>query len=66
MLVEGTTYTEMFDRDAHCLFVRDYLPRRFAHWDRVSSAYQDFAAPGGTVKSFSTAVARKPDARVAQ
>ena len=60
VLVEGTTFMDMFDRDAHCLFARDALPRRFAAWDVISCVHQDFAAPGDTVKAFSTLVARKP------
>jgi tellurite methyltransferase len=62
VLVEGTTYMDMFDRDAYCLFPREFLPSRFgfAGWDVISSAYQDFAAPGATLKSFSTVVARRP------
>ena len=62
VLIEGTTYLDMFDPAAHCLFARDLLARNLAHWNVVSLEYQDFAAPGGTVKSFSTIVARKPAA----
>lgn len=60
VLVQGTTYLEMFDRDAHCLFARDFLPNQLVRWQVISSAHQDFAAPGDTVKSFSTVIARKP------
>lgn len=62
VLVEGTTYRDMFDPAAHCLFPRDHLARSLAHWKVISLEYQDFAAPGGTVKSFSTIVAHKPAA----
>ncbi len=60
VLVEGTTYLEMFDPQGHCLFARDALSRRFATWDMLSSTHRDFAAPGGLNKSFATIVARKP------
>lgn len=60
VLVEGTTYMDMFDPDMHCLFHRDFLQSRFAGWQVIASADQDFAAPGDTVKVFSTIVARKP------
>ncbi len=65
VLVEGTTYMEMFDAQSHCLFARDALPRRFAHWQVVSSALSDFPARGGLNKSFSTVIARKPVAATA-
>lgn len=60
VLVEGTTYMDMFDPDAHCLFARDFLQARLAGWQVIESGYQDFAAPGNTVKSFATIVASKP------
>ena len=60
VLVEGTTYMEMFDAQSHCLFARDALSRRCAHWEVISSTLSDHAAPGGMLKSFSTVIARKP------
>jgi tellurite methyltransferase len=60
VLIEGTTYMEMFDPQGYCLFERDALSRRFAHWQVISSTHGDFAAPGGLNKSFATAIARKP------
>lgn len=60
VLVEGTTYMEMFDPRAHCLFARDALARRYARWDILSSTLSDFPAPGGLNKAFATVVARKP------
>lgn len=60
VLVEGTTYMDMFDPQGHCLFERDALTRRFGKWDILSSAHSDFAAPGGLNKAFATLVARKP------
>ncbi|MDP2017326.1 cyclopropane-fatty-acyl-phospholipid synthase family protein [Hydrogenophaga sp.] len=60
VLVEGTTYMDMFDPDMHCLFPRDFLQTRFAGWEVLSCDQQDFAAPGDTVKAFSTIVVRQP------
>ncbi|WP_332740511.1 methyltransferase domain-containing protein [Hydrogenophaga sp.] len=60
VLVEGTTYMDMFDPEAHCLFAKDFLETRLAGWQVIESRHQAFAAPGDTVKSFATIVARKP------
>ncbi len=60
VLVEGTTYLDMFDPTAHCLFPRDFLQTCLAGWEVIASTHQDFAAPGNTVKSFASIVARKP------
>lgn len=60
VLVEGTTYLDMFDPQGHCLFARDEMRKCFARWEMVRSDRQDFPAPGGQVKSFITVVARKP------
>lgn len=60
VLIEGTTYMDMFDPEAHCLFPKDFLQTRFAGWQVISWDLRDFAAPGDTVKSFATIIARKP------
>lgn len=60
VLVEGTTYTDMFDAGGHCLFARGELADRFARWDVLHSAFDDFEAPGARLKSFATVIARKP------
>ena len=60
VLVEGTTYLDMFDPDAHCLFARGELAHCFAGWEGAVVAFSDHPAPGGTVKSFATLMARKP------
>jgi tellurite methyltransferase len=59
VLIEGTTFLDMFDAQ-HCLFGREELSRAFAGWTVLHEAVQDFAAPRGLVKRFSTVVARKP------
>jgi tellurite methyltransferase len=62
VLVEGTTYLDMFDPAAHCLFAREALRERFAGWEIVAHEWSDFDAPGGTRKAFATVIARKPPA----
>jgi tellurite methyltransferase len=60
VLVEGTTYMDMFDPRAYCLFARDELARAFAGWQLELARHQSFDAPGATKKEFATVVARKP------
>ncbi len=60
LLVEGTTYMDMFDPAGHCLFARDALRERFADWEIVHHEWNDFDAPHATRKSFATVIARKP------
>jgi tellurite methyltransferase len=60
VLVEGTTYMEMFDPDAYCLFGRDELGEAFAGWDVLLSRHEDFPAPGNMLKRFHTLAARAP------
>lgn len=60
VLIEGTTYLDMFDPNGYCLFARDEMHKRFAGWEILRSEYQDFPAPKEQVKSFVTLVARKP------
>ena len=62
VLVEGTTYLEMFDAKSHCLFSRSELESRFSGWNILHSEFNDFEAPGGTNKAFATLIARKPGA----
>jgi tellurite methyltransferase len=59
VLIEGTTYLEMFGDSAYCLFGRDDLSAAFAGWTKLRSSYEDFAAPGNSVKRFHTLVARR-------
>lgn len=58
VLIEGTTYLDMFDPAAYCLFGRGELRKAFAGWEILSETLQDFPAPGGAVKAFATIVAR--------
>jgi tellurite methyltransferase len=61
VLVEGTTYLDMFDPKEHCLFARDAIQANFHGWEILHQEWQDFAAPKDQVKFFVTLVARKPD-----
>lgn len=60
VLVEGTTYLDMFSPQGHCLFRAHELLERFVGWTVMDHALQSFEAPGGTKKVFSTVIARKP------
>lgn len=62
LLVEGTTYLDMFDPASHCLWPTAELESRFAGWEILLSESSDFGAPRGTVKRFATVIARKPAA----
>ena len=62
VLVEGTTYLDMFDPKSHCLFSRSELESRFSGWNILHSEFSDFEAPGATNKAFATLIARKPRA----
>lgn len=59
-LIEGTSYLDMFGKADYCLFARDELPGRFAGWEVLHSGFPNFDAPGQTIKSFVTLIARKP------
>jgi tellurite methyltransferase len=60
VLIEGTTYLEMFGPDPYYLFGHTEMQDRFAGWELIESRYDNFEAPGATTKSFATVVARKP------
>lgn len=62
VLVQGTTYLDMFDPAGYCLFGRDELSAAFAGWQVVLSRHEDFPAPGNALKRFHTLVARAPRA----
>ncbi len=62
VLIEGTTYMDMFDPAGHCLFAPDELEHRFADWEILAAERREFPAPGERVKAFSTVIARRPEA----
>jgi tellurite methyltransferase len=59
LLVEGTTYLDMFEPGSSCLFPRGELEKRFSGWEIVHSEHRDFPAPEQRVKSFDTLIARR-------
>jgi tellurite methyltransferase len=60
VLVEGTTYLDMFDSSGHCLFAASELRHRFAGWTIERLEFGDFDAPQHALKRFCTVIARKP------
>ena len=60
VMIEGTTYLDMFDPQDHCLFSRAEMERRFAGWNILHAESSNFAKPDNRVKSFVTVIARKP------
>ena len=60
VLVQGTTYLDMFDPQQHCLLRAEQLRARFADWQIERWVLQDYPAPHGQVKSFASLIARKP------
>ena len=60
VLIEGTTYMDMFAPEGHCLFKPTDLTQSFAGWDVLMNKADTFSAPGGTQKVFATVIARKP------
>ena len=65
VLVEGTTWLEMFDPAGHCLFAPGELARRFGDWTIERAEASEFPAGGDRIKAFVTVVARKPGAQAA-
>ena len=60
VLVEGTTYLEMFDPAAYHLFTREELVAPFAGWSFLTERADEFPAQGDTLKRFLTFIARRP------
>ena len=60
VLVEGTTYLDMFEPEHYYLFSENELRQRFSGWGVLEFRRDSFPAPGQTVKEFATVVARKP------
>lgn len=61
VLIEGTTWLDMFGTENCCLFARNELAGRFAGWNILHSEFRDFEAPEQKLKSFATLIARKPE-----
>ncbi len=60
VLVEGTTFMDMFDGENYHLFQEGELEARFVDWEILESRYDSFAAPEETRKDFLTLVVRRP------
>lgn len=60
LLVQGTTYTDMFGADDHCLLRRGELVRSFLDWQVISSERSEFSVADGRIKAFETVIARRP------
>jgi tellurite methyltransferase len=60
VLVQGTTYMDMFDPAQHHLFDPAEPARAFDGWALVHTALEDFDAPRGLRKRFATVIARRP------
>ena len=60
VLIEGTTYLDMFDPDNYCLFPKHELEQQFEGWTILESVYQTFSAPREMVKEFVTVIAEHP------
>jgi tellurite methyltransferase len=59
LLVEGTTYFELFGDDEYYLPPPNRLEQAFEGWTIRSSCLQHFDAPKDTCKKFSTVIAQK-------
>ncbi|HSN20214.1 MAG TPA: class I SAM-dependent methyltransferase [Usitatibacter sp.] len=59
VLVEGTTFLDMFDPAGHCLWKPEDLEAAFSGWELACVADDEFPAPHGSVKRFRTLIARK-------
>ena len=60
VLVEGTTFLDMFQPDGHYLYARGELEELFAGWTILSSDHASFPAPGEKCKEFATVIAAPP------
>ena len=60
VLIEGTTYLDMFEPGHFTLFGENELKDGFAGWNLLESRYDSFEAPGSTVKRFASVIVRKP------
>lgn len=60
VLIEGTTFLDMFDPADYYLFRRNELREAFAGWEIIGETVETFPAPGNLAKCFATIIARKP------
>lgn len=60
VLIEGTTYLDMFDPLGYTLFSEEDIMSTFRHWHVLHAAVQQFDAPRASVKRFLTLAVEKP------
>jgi tellurite methyltransferase len=60
VLIEGTTYLDMFEPNEYHLFSENEVADSFAGWTLEYSKVESFPAPSASVKRFCTLVARRP------
>lgn len=59
VLIEGTTFLDMFEPNHYYLFGQHELQEQFKDWEIIEAKYDNFEAPGPSLKMFITLVARK-------
>mgnify|MGYP002783859817 CR=1 FL=1 len=59
VLIEGTTYLDMFEPGSSYLFAEGQVLSAFSSWCVAARWIDEFAAPGGTSKRFETVIARR-------
>lgn len=59
VLIQGTTFMDMFDPGGYYLFEENELPRAFHGWTTEYVKFQSFPAAKDTVKRFCTLIARR-------
>lgn len=59
VLVEGTTYLDMFEPGRYHLFSENEWRQHFRGWEILEFRHDSFPAPNQTVKEFATLIARK-------
>lgn len=60
VLIEGTTFMDMFDPASHCLWRTSEIESALAGWETLYQHDAEFPARDGLIKRFRTLVARKP------
>lgn len=60
VLIEGTTYMDMFSAEGHCLFKPEEVRDALRGWELLSYEQEEFTAPLGKIKMFATAIAKRP------
>ncbi|MDP3082584.1 MAG: class I SAM-dependent methyltransferase [Rubrivivax sp.] len=60
VLVEGTTYLDMFGASGHCLFSAEALVAAFADWQLLAVDKSEFGLDDGRCKRFVTVIASRP------